>query len=242
MHAIHPQPRQEPAWSYQIHSASPHGSLAVMGVNMFMFALVIVFVEAQGACAAAWVQADGLTNGNVFFVSSTDAGKDQLAYVNDAGDTIMMVDNSSTVTVGQNCNSINTSEGMNQVAMNQMVLHTGDGCTHSANALQTDTLVNSTDCSKAANENEGCMVTTPTKSLYGVGLAADGGGVFITEFANEGISIWFFNRSSVPTVLQSNASTINLSDLGTPTSVSAAGTASTSCASRSRPRHPSPST
>ncbi|TFY55199.1 hypothetical protein EVJ58_g8402 [Rhodofomes roseus] len=207
MHAIHPQPRQEPAWSYQIHT-------------------------------------DGLTNGNVFFVSSTDAGKDQLAYVNDAGDTIMMVDNSSTVTVGQNCNSvqINTSEGMNQVAMNQMVLHTGDGCTHSANALQTDTLVNSTDCSKAANENEGCMVTTPTKSLYGVGLAADGGGVFITEFANEGISIWFFNRSSVPTVLQSNASTINLSDLGTPTSVSAAGTASTSCASRSRPRHPSPST
>jgi len=205
--------------------------------------------------------ADDLTNGNVFFVSSTNAGKDQLAYVNDAGNAIMKVDNSSSVSVGQNRNSvrintqdhftvgslwvtdmlhvpygcsvwpafwssaqdwpsggeIDTFEGVNQVTMNQMALHTGDGCTHSSNALQTSTLVNSTDCSTAANNNEGCVVTTPTPSSYGAAFAADGGGVFVTEFANEGISIWFFNRSSVPSALQSNASTINIADLGTPT-------------------------
>ncbi|KAH9919297.1 concanavalin A-like lectin/glucanase domain-containing protein [Fomitopsis serialis] len=205
--------------------------------------------------------ADDLTNGNVFFVSSTNAGKDQLAYVNDAGNAIMKVDNTSSVSVGQNRNSvrietqdhftvgslwvtdmlhvpfgcsvwpafwssaqdwpsggeIDTFEGVNQVTMNQMALHTADGCTHSSNALQTSKLINSTDCSTAANNNEGCVVTTPTPSSYGAAFAADGGGVFVTEFANEGVrEIWFFNRSSVPSALQSNASTISLSDLGTP--------------------------
>ena len=50
--------------------------------------------------------ADDLTSGNVFFVSSSTAGKDKLAYVNDAGNAIMKVDNTSSVTVGNNRNSI----------------------------------------------------------------------------------------------------------------------------------------
>ena len=79
--------------------------------------------------------------------------------------------------------------------MNQMALHTGDGCTHSSNALQTSTLVNSTDCSTAANGNQGCVVTTPTTSSYGAAFAKDGGGVFVTEFANEGISCVQFRTS-----------------------------------------------
>ena len=78
------------------------------------------------------------------------------------------------------------------VTMNQMALHTGDGCTHSSNALQTSTLINSTDCSTAANGNQGCVVTTPTTSSYGEAFASDGGGVFVTEFANEGISCVIF--------------------------------------------------
>lgn len=72
--------------------------------------------------------------------------------------------------------------------MNQMALHTDEGCTHASNALQSSTLINSTDCSTAANGNEGCVVTTPTTSSYGEGFAKDGGGVFVTEFANEGIA------------------------------------------------------
>ncbi|KZT69565.1 glycoside hydrolase family 16 protein [Daedalea quercina L-15889] len=212
--------------------------------------------------------ADDLTSGNVFFVSSSTAGKDKLAYINDAGNAIMKVDNTSSVSVGQDRNSvrintkdhftvgslwvtdmlhvpfgcsvwpafwssavdwpsggeIDTFEGVNQVTMNQMALHTADGCTHSASALQTSTLINSTDCSTAANDNEGCVVTTPTTSSYGAGFAAAGGGVFVTEFATEGIAIWFFNRSEVPSVLQSNASTISVSDLGTPTANYSAAT------------------
>ncbi|CCM00998.1 uncharacterized protein FIBRA_03046 [Fibroporia radiculosa] len=206
---------------------------------------------------------DNLTSGNVFYVSSSTAGKDQLAYINDAGNAIMRVDNTTKVAVGGNRNSvristkdhftvgslwitdmvhvpygcsvwpafwssavdwpsggeIDTFEGVNQVTMNQMALHTANGCTHSPNAVQTSTLVNSTDCSTAANGNQGCVVTTPTTSSYGAGFAADGGGMFVTEFASSGISIWFFNasRSSIPSVLQGNASSVDTSSLGTPT-------------------------
>jgi len=204
---------------------------------------------------------DNLTQGNVEFVSAQEAGKDNLAYVNSAGNAIIKVDNTSTVTVGSNRNSvristkdhftvgslwitemthvpygcsvwpafwssavdwpsggeIDTFEGVNQVTMNQMALHTASGCSHSANAIQTSKLINSTDCSTAANGNEGCVVTTPSTSSYGEGFAADGGGMFVTEFASSGISIWFFNHSSIPSLLQGNASSVNTSDLGIPT-------------------------
>ncbi|KAI0917539.1 hypothetical protein AcW1_007283 [Taiwanofungus camphoratus] len=52
---------------------------------------------------------DNLTNGNVNFLSASDASKDNLAYVNSAGNAIMKVDNSSEVSVGQSRNSIRIS-------------------------------------------------------------------------------------------------------------------------------------
>jgi hypothetical protein len=110
---------------------------------------------------------------------------------------------------------IDTFEGVNQVTMNQMALHTEPGCTQ-VSPNQTSTLVNSTDCSYAANANQGCIVQTPTTASYGAGFASAGGGVFITEFAETGISIWFFSRPQVPSVLSSNSSTVDTSNFGTP--------------------------
>lgn len=89
---------------------------------------------------------------------------------------------------------IDTFEGVNQVTMNQMSLHTEPGCTQQS-PVQSSTLVNSTDCSFAANSNQGCVVTTPSTASYGPGFASAGGGIFITEYAESGISIWFFSVS-----------------------------------------------
>jgi len=111
---------------------------------------------------------------------------------------------------------IDTFEGVNQVTMNQMGLHTAAGCTHTNTSLQTSTLINSTDCDIAANSNEGCIITNPTTKSYGAGFAQAGGGIFVTEFAPSGISIWFFTRASVPDALQGNASSIDPAALGTP--------------------------
>ncbi|TRM56939.1 glycoside hydrolase family 16 protein [Schizophyllum amplum] len=110
---------------------------------------------------------------------------------------------------------IDTFEGVNMVTMNQMALHTEEGCTQNSPS-QSSTLVNSTDCNYQANENEGCVVTDPETQSYGEAFAKAGGGVWVTEFAETGISIWFYQRSDVPDAISSNSSSIDTSSLGTP--------------------------
>lgn len=82
---------------------------------------------------------------------------------------------------------IDTFEGVNLGSLNQMSLHTLDGCKQ-AGQMQSSSLINSTDCSSTVNNNQGCIVTDPRTSSYGAGFAASGGGVFITEYAQSGIS------------------------------------------------------
>ncbi|KAI0035226.1 concanavalin A-like lectin/glucanase domain-containing protein [Vararia minispora EC-137] len=110
---------------------------------------------------------------------------------------------------------IDTFEGVNMVTMNQVALHTSHGCTITG-AVQTSTLVNSTDCSYDDNANEGCVVTVTSTNSYGAGFAAAGGGVYVTEFSEVGINVWFFTRSEVPPALSTNLS-VDTSALGTPT-------------------------
>jgi len=111
---------------------------------------------------------------------------------------------------------IDTFEGVNLVTENQMSLHTNPGCTIT-NAVQTSTQVGSTDCSFDANSNQGCVVFDPNTQSYGEAFAAAGGGIFATELASSGINIWFFPRASIPASLQSNSTSINTGDFGTPT-------------------------
>ncbi|KAL1756077.1 glycoside hydrolase family 16 protein [Schizophyllum commune] len=110
---------------------------------------------------------------------------------------------------------IDTFEGVNMVTMNQMALHTEDGCKQ-VSPSQSSTLVNSTDCNKDVNENSGCVVTDPETDSYGEAFAKAGGGVWVTEMASSGISIWFYSRDEVPDAIKNNASSIDTSSLGTP--------------------------
>ncbi|KAF8513505.1 glycoside hydrolase family 16 protein [Gautieria morchelliformis] len=111
---------------------------------------------------------------------------------------------------------IDTFEGVNQVTNSQMALHTEPGCKlNTATASQTG-LVNSTDCSFQTNSNQGCVVTDPRTQSYGAAFAAAGGGVWVTELAESGVSVWFFTRSAVPASLLNNASTVDTSTLGQP--------------------------
>jgi hypothetical protein len=110
---------------------------------------------------------------------------------------------------------IDTFEGINTNTQNQMSLHTETGCT-AIGQNQTSTLVASTNCSYAANEDQGCIVTDPSTNSYGAGFASSGGGAFVTEMASTGINIWFFPRSEIPSSLSSNASTIDTSTFGIP--------------------------
>ncbi|KAF8192188.1 glycoside hydrolase family 16 protein [Pholiota molesta] len=110
---------------------------------------------------------------------------------------------------------IDTFEGVNLVTNNQMGLHTNPGCTVTGQQ-QSSTLLNSTDCSNLDNSNQGCITMDPNPASYGAAFAAAGGGVFVTEFATTGISVWFFPRANVPSVISSNSSSIDTSTLGVP--------------------------
>ncbi|KAF9465463.1 concanavalin A-like lectin/glucanase domain-containing protein [Collybia nuda] len=114
---------------------------------------------------------------------------------------------------------IDTLEGVNLVTKNQMGLHTLPGCTTAGATQVASSVTGSTDCSHLANSNQGCIVTDGRPESYGAGFANAGGGVWVTEYATTGISIWFFPRANVPSSLSgsANASTIDTSSLGTPT-------------------------
>ncbi|KIM42972.1 glycoside hydrolase family 16 protein [Hebeloma cylindrosporum] len=203
---------------------------------------------------------DNLTNGDVVFLSASQAFASKSAFVDSSTKhAIISVDNSSTVTFNYKRNSvriqtntrygvgsiwaadmlhvpygcsvwpawwscsptwpiggeIDTFEGVNMMTKNVMALHTLEGCKQ-VGQNQSSTLVNSTDCSYLQDYNKGCITTDPRSASYGAAFAAGGGGVFVTEYAESGISIWFFPRKNVPTVLSSNSSTIDTATLGVP--------------------------
>ena len=70
---------------------------------------------------------------------------------------------------------------------NVMGLHTLEGCTQ-VGQNQSSTVVNSTDCSYLNDYNKGCITTDPRTESYGAAFANAGGGVFVTEYAESGIS------------------------------------------------------
>lgn len=107
-----------------------------------------------------------------------------------------------------------------------------------------------TTCGTTATDTTGCTVNSASDVSYGAGFAGGGGGVYVCEFASDGIRIWFFavcpfsifpsrfppslplfdysprcvllmrmladeQRSDVPVTVTRDASSIDLSLLGT---------------------------
>ncbi|EKM75285.1 hypothetical protein AGABI1DRAFT_46698 [Agaricus bisporus var. burnettii JB137-S8] len=113
---------------------------------------------------------------------------------------------------------IDVFEGVNLQQRNQMALHTNPGCKQvNPNQSVDSSFIPNTDCSYLTNNNQGCIVNDPDVQSYGAEFASAGGGVWVTEYAESGISIWFMPREKVASVISSNSSTIDTSELGTPT-------------------------
>jgi len=106
---------------------------------------------------------------------------------------------------------IDIVEGVNGMTANQMALHTENGCSATEGASASGTL-GATNCSAAA----GCTYTETAANSYGADFASAGGGVFGTVYNTSGIYIWFWGRTSIPTTVSSNGSTLDTSDWGTP--------------------------
>lgn len=89
-------------------------------------------------------------------------------------------------------------EGVHNNAQNQMTLHTTAGCTLSQPMAATGRIL-TTDCDVAADSNIGCGVQDRSTNSYGKGFNEVGGGVYVTYWDEQGISIWMFQvRFSFP--------------------------------------------
>jgi len=100
-----------------------------------------------------------------------------------------------------NDGEIDIVENVNLATNNQYALHTLQGCQHpsAANSANIETgILAQADCFNQTNNNEGCLVKDSSTRSYGAGFAQNGGGVFAVLWDENGINIWFFDRSSVP--------------------------------------------
>jgi len=93
-----------------------------------------------------------------------------------------------------------------------MGLHSTAGCTQSPQAKQTSKVVNGTNCEGGA----GCIVTNDNPVSFGEAFAKASGGVFVAELAENGVSIWFFERAKVPDVFKTKPDKVDTTALGTP--------------------------
>ncbi|QRW21843.1 peptidyl-prolyl cis-trans isomerase, cyclophilin-type protein [Rhizoctonia solani] len=110
---------------------------------------------------------------------------------------------------------IDIVENVNLAPVNQMSLHTSQGCTLASDTQVTGRIV-SNDCYNNTNGNQGCIIQMPDNS-FGESFARNGGGVYAVEWSStgNGIRAWFFPRSSIPADLTS--ANPNPSTWGTPT-------------------------
>lgn len=104
-------------------------------------------------------------------------------------------------------------ENVNSASTNQMTLHTNAGCSITNNGLSSGTILG-TNCDVDASGNAGCSMATSNTESYGNGFNTANGGVYATEWTSNGIGIWFFPRSSIPSDIA--AGTPNPSNWGLP--------------------------
>ncbi|KAI3612651.1 glycoside hydrolase family 16 protein [Moniliophthora roreri] len=114
-------------------------------------------------------------------------------------------------TQGQNWpedGEIDIVENVNLATRNQYSLHadTSHGTCVQPQGLQQTGTATSTNCTvvPTLNQNTGCVVQSSSTNSFGSGFVSSGGGVYATLWDDNGISMWFFERSRVPNSIESN--------------------------------------
>ncbi|KAI9794503.1 MAG: hypothetical protein M1833_000363 [Piccolia ochrophora] len=107
--------------------------------------------------------------------------------------------------VWPNNGEIDVIEAVNAATSgNQMALHTTDGCKMNVKRKMTgDSL--SGNCYNGTDDNKGCAVGGGSDT-FGEEFNRNRGGVYAIEWRTDGIRVWFFPRSSIPTDISAGVS------------------------------------
>lgn len=98
---------------------------------------------------------------------------------------------------------IDIIEGVHDNQHNQVAWHTSPGCHLAPNSTFSGTIVNvdgqnHTDCNGLINNNAGCGIVEWSRASYGPYFDAQGGGVFVMKWDENGIAVWSFYRQAIP--------------------------------------------
>ncbi|THU98972.1 hypothetical protein K435DRAFT_513777 [Dendrothele bispora CBS 962.96] len=103
---------------------------------------------------------------------------------------------------------IDIVENVNQATKNQYSLHAGSTsgtCMAAQTSNQTGTTTSS-NCTvdPLNNQNTGCVTQDASDNSFGSGFINNGGGVYATLWDENGVAMWFFERSQVPSDIGTN--------------------------------------
>lgn len=93
---------------------------------------------------------------------------------------------------------IDIVEGINLQATNMIALHTSgaSSCTIPTTSLSSFSgTISYPNCDNSQNYGSGCTVYDTNTNSYGREFAEAGGGVYVAEFAKDGIRVWFMTVS-----------------------------------------------
>ncbi|KAI0372612.1 glycoside hydrolase family 16 protein [Pilatotrama ljubarskyi] len=115
-----------------------------------------------------------------------------------------------------NAGEIDIIEGVNQNTQNQITLHSGPGCALDKKADALSNLLGTT-CASSPDNNSGCAWQQKANNTFGHGFNMQAGGVFAHSVEADAISVWFFDRDSIPADIA--AKKPDPSTWGTPTAL-----------------------
>ncbi|KAJ7456513.1 concanavalin A-like lectin/glucanase domain-containing protein [Mycena latifolia] len=105
---------------------------------------------------------------------------------------------------------IDIVEGVNDYTNNQATIHTGPGCSLPSDdpavlGASATAVLGGTDCAAATSGNAGCGMRSPSDVSFGAAFNGNGGGVYAMRWDSNGISVFFFERSSIPSDITNEA-------------------------------------
>ncbi|KAF8213603.1 concanavalin A-like lectin/glucanase domain-containing protein [Mycena galopus ATCC 62051] len=159
-----------------------------------------------------WNEADP-THGAVDYLSQTDAQAAGLVEINAAGNAVMSVETTPTVASVRKSIRITTQQSFTGGLIIMDAVHMPTGCAtwpafwSNGPDWPTGGEIDIVEGVNTYTDNQATIHTAPgpSNTSFGPGFNSNGGGVYAMKWGSSGISVFFFERASVPSDITAGA-------------------------------------